>query len=66
MSTDKRYGDQRDEPLDIKNTRADPDIDEEKMGFQNIEGPGAETRKDKAPKERAPGTDDSPDSAPRP
>ncbi|WP_188261857.1 hypothetical protein [Azospirillum tabaci] len=61
MSTDKRHGDQRDEPLDIKNTRADPAIDEEKMGFQNIEGPGAESRKDKAPS-----ADDSPDSAPRP
>ncbi|CAO3380115.1 hypothetical protein [Azospirillum argentinense] len=60
MDTDKRYGDQRDVPLDIRNTRADPAIDEEKMGFQNIEGPGAETRKD-----RKPGAGDSPNSGPR-
>lgn len=43
MSSDKRYGDQRDEPLDIRNTRAEPSIDEEKMGFQNVEGPGADS-----------------------
>jgi len=41
MSAEKRYGDQRDEPLDFPTTRENPSVDEEKEGFQNIEGPGA-------------------------
>ncbi|WP_448207405.1 hypothetical protein [Azospirillum sp. sgz302134] len=41
MSPDKRHGDQRDEPLDFPTTREGPSVDEEKAGFQNIEGPGA-------------------------
>lgn len=38
---DRRHGDQRDEPLDIRSTREDLSIDEEKAGFQSVEGPGA-------------------------
>ncbi|MBP2227433.1 hypothetical protein J2847_000713 [Azospirillum agricola] len=34
--------DQRKEPLDIRDTRAQPDVDEREMGFQNVEGPGAD------------------------
>ena len=41
MSPDQRHGDQRDEPLDIRSTREGPSVDEEKAGFQNVEGPGA-------------------------
>lgn len=33
--------DQRKVPLDIRDTREEPGVDEEKMGFQNVEGPGA-------------------------
>ncbi|MCG5242121.1 hypothetical protein ACIU1J_04285 [Azospirillum doebereinerae] len=34
--------DQRKVPLDIRDTREQPDVDEREMGFQNVEGPGAE------------------------
>ncbi|WP_207459854.1 hypothetical protein [Azospirillum sp. SYSU D00513] len=38
--------DQRPVPLDITDTRDNPGPDEQKMGFQNIEGPGAGTDTD--------------------
>ncbi len=41
MSPKTRHGDQRDEPLDISTTREGPSVDEEKRGFQNVEGPGS-------------------------
>lgn len=50
MGSDRIHGDQRDEPLDFRDTRRDRSVDEEKGGFQNVEGPGAD------PSERAIGS----------
>jgi hypothetical protein len=38
--------DERPIPLDISDARDNPGPDEEKMGFQNVEGPGAGTDTD--------------------
>ncbi|HYD70708.1 hypothetical protein [Azospirillum sp.] len=50
MGSDRIHGDQRDEPLDFRDTRRGKSVDEEKGGFQNVEGPGAD------PSERAIGS----------
>lgn len=57
MGSDRIHGDQRDEPLDFRDTWRGKSVDEEKGGFQNVEGPGADPSERAI--DRAPGSEEA-------